>query len=257
MDKMTRIDNEIVIEDKLIKFQKDPVLIVGVAGIGLLGVIIANTLISQIKDMKRIGYIVTKTLPPIAVFYDGVLRHPVRLYYSKEHNILVFISEIPLQRTSEYRNLIEVVFKWIKQEKLNIKEMVVFQGLFHSHLIDEHKAYYVSEEDNNHFEKYDIKKLGQGIVIGPEAHFLNMALNYKIKAFGLFTEVSTYPTLEGAAVLTEKLNQIYQLNIDTSLLLKEGKDIKKKMMGLAEKTPDYHKKELENVSSSSTYDYYR
>ena len=47
------------------------------------------------------------------------------------------------------------------------------------------------------------------------------------------------PTPEGAAAIIEILNQIYDLNINTNRLIEEGKEIKAKMLELAEKAQQY------------------
>jgi predicted ATP-grasp superfamily ATP-dependent carboligase len=55
----------------------------------------------------------------------------------------------------------------------------------------------------------------------------------------LFTPVLEIPTPEGAAAVIEVLNKIYNLNIETSKLIEEGKEIKAKMLELAEKAQQY------------------
>ena len=78
--------SKVVIEDFSTEIKEGATLLLGFAGIGLIGPIIANTLIRQIQDIKEIGFITSEYLPPISIFYDGVLRHPFRLYYSLKFN---------------------------------------------------------------------------------------------------------------------------------------------------------------------------
>ena len=51
------------------------------------------------------------------------------------------------------------------------------------------------------------------------------------------------PTPEGAASILEILNKIYEINIDTSPLIEQGKEIKAKMLELAEKAQQYQKQQ--------------
>jgi len=88
-------------------------------------------------------------------------------------------------------------------------------------------------------EKYELKKVEKGIIVGAEATVLNEALSSKLNAYALFTPVLEIPTPEAAAAIIEVLNKIYNLNIETAKLIEEGKDIKAKMLELAEKAQQY------------------
>ncbi len=41
-----------------------------------------------ISKAKEIGFVTSEYLPPIAVFYEGVLRHPFRIFYTAQHLLL-------------------------------------------------------------------------------------------------------------------------------------------------------------------------
>ncbi len=76
-------DCKLVSNEEKIKLVKDkhPLLIVGFLGAGLVGNIVASEFVNQLK-MEQIGFVNTVDLPPIAIFYEGILKHPFRLYYS-------------------------------------------------------------------------------------------------------------------------------------------------------------------------------
>ena len=88
-----------------------------------------------------------------------------------------------------------------------------------------------------------MKKVEKGIIVGPEATILNEALTNKLNAYALFTPVLEIPTPEGAAAIIEVLNKIYDLKIETSQLIEEGKDIKAKMLELAQKAQQYQQQQ--------------
>jgi uncharacterized protein len=248
--------NQLIIEDESIEIRNGATILFGFAGLGLLGPIIANTLIEQIPDMEKLGFVTSEIMSPIAVFYDGVLKHPFRLCYSKQNNLIVGICEIPLQTTNAYDGLSEIICKWALSEKA--REIVTFQGLAQRGIPDEFPVYYAAEEEMiEKLEGNGIKKLKRGIIVGPEATFLNRALTNRIKAYALFTPVSQYPTPEGAASIIEVLNDLYDINIDTSSLIEKGKEIKKKLSDLAEKAQEYRRKQLEGSKSETPPQLYR
>ena len=51
------------------------------------------------------------------------------------------------------------------------------------------------------------------------------------------------PTPEAGAALLEVLNQIYGLDIKTTKLIEEGKEIKARMLELAEKAQQYQRQQ--------------
>jgi uncharacterized protein len=218
--------------------------ILGFAGIGLIGPIISNSLIEQIPDIKEIGFVTSEYLPPISVFYQGVLKHPFRIYYSPQKNLIVGICEVPFQVSTAYNDLSKTICNWALNEDVKAKEIVIFQGIPQRGIIDDYPVYYATESEMvERLGSYGIKKIDKGIIVGPEATVLNEALTNKLNAYALFTPVLEIPTPEGAAAIIEVLNEIYSLNIDTSKLIEEGKEIKAKMLELAQKAQQYQQQQ--------------
>ncbi|MFX1337042.1 MAG: proteasome assembly chaperone family protein [Promethearchaeota archaeon] len=236
--------SKIVIEDFSTQIKENATLILGFAGIGLIGPIISNSLIDQIPDIKEIGFITSEFLPPISVFYHGVLKHPFRLYYSTQHNLVVGICEVPFQVTTAYNDLSKTICNWALSEDVKAKEIVIFQGIPQHGIIDDYPVYYAAEADMmEKLGKFGMEKIDKGIIVGPEATVLNEALTNRLCAYALFTPVLEIPTPEGAAAIIEVLNQIYSLSIDTSKLIEEGKEIKAKMLELAQKAQQYQQQQ--------------
>ncbi|MHA1195114.1 MAG: proteasome assembly chaperone family protein [Promethearchaeota archaeon] len=248
-----------VVVDVSIRINEGATIILGFAGIGLIGPIVANQLIEQIPDIKEIGFITSEYLPPISVFYDGVLKHPFRLYYSPKYNIIVGVAEVPFQVSTAYNDLSKTILNWALSEDVRAKEIVIFQGIPQRGIIDDFPVYYAAEAEMiPKLEKYGIKKVEKGIIVGPEATILNEALMSRINAYALFTPVLEIPTPEGAAAIIEVLNKIYNLNIDTSKLIEEGKEIKAKMLELAEKAHQFQRQqELPNVPKKEYTQYFQ
>ncbi|MFX0147897.1 MAG: proteasome assembly chaperone family protein [Candidatus Hodarchaeota archaeon] len=233
-----------IVIDVSTKIKPGPTAILGFAGIGLIGPIVANTLIDQIPDIKEIGFITSEYLPPISVFYDGVLKHPFRLYYSPQNNLIIGIAEVPFQVSTAYNDLSKTINNWLLSEDVKAKEVVIFQGIPQRGIIDDYPVYYAAEADmTERLEGYGLSKVEKGIIVGPEATILNEALTNKLKAYSLFTPVLEIPTPEAAAAILEVLNQIYNLKIETAKLIEEGKEIKAKMLELAEKAQQFQRQQ--------------
>jgi len=233
----------IVIED-LSVIKEGATLILGFAGIGLIGPIVANTLIEQLPDVKEIGFITSEYLPPISVFYAGVLKHPFRILYSPQSNLIIGICEVPFQIPTAYNDLSKTICNWALSQDVKAKELVIFQGIPQRGIIDEYPVYYAAEEVMiEHLEKFGISKVEKGIIVGPEATVLNEALINRLNAYALFTPVLEIPTPEGAASILEVLSRIYELKIDTSSLIEQGKEIKARMLELAQKAQEYQKQQ--------------
>lgn len=233
-----------MIEDLSITIKEGATFILGFAGIGLIGPIVANTLIEQIPDVKEIGFITSEYLPPISVFYAGVLKHPFRILYSPQNNLIIGICEVPFQIPTAYNDLSKTICNWALSEDVRAKEIVIFQGIPQRGIIDDYPVYFAAEEDMmKHLEKFGITKVEKGIIVGPEATVLNEALTNRLDAFALFTPVLEIPTPEGAASILEVLNKMYELSIDTAALIEQGKEIKAKMLELAQKASEYQQKQ--------------
>jgi uncharacterized protein len=236
--------SSVVIEDLTVEIQKGATFVLGFAGIGLIGPIVANTLIEQIPDIQEIGFITSEYLPPISVFYAGVLKHPFRLLYSPQHNLIVGICEVPFQIPTAYNDLSKTICNWALSEDVKAKEIIIFQGIPQRGIIDEYPVYYAAEEVMmEHLEKFGITKVEKGIIVGPEATVLNEALTNRLNAFALFTPVLEIPTPEGAASILEVLNKMYNLTIETKSLIEQGKEIKAKMLELAQKAQQYQQQQ--------------
>ena len=249
--------SSIIIEDLKTEIKEGATMILGFAGVGLIGPIVSNTLIDQIPDITELGFVISEYLPPISVFYDGVLKHPFRIYYSPMHNLIVGISEVPFQVASAYNDLSKTINNWLLSEDVKAKEVVIFQGIPTREIINDYPVYYAAEANMvENLEKFELKKVEKGIIVGAEATVLNEALSSKLNAYALFTPVLEIPTPEAAASIIEVLNKIYSLNIETSKLIEEGKEIKAKMLELAEKAQQYQNQQQLPESSKESYNRY-
>ncbi|MBD3254725.1 MAG: hypothetical protein GF383_06510 [Candidatus Lokiarchaeota archaeon] len=239
--------SQIIIENTSIEIKDNATLMLAFAGVGLIGPIIANTIIDQIEDIKEIGFIVSDNLPPISVFYDGVLKHPFRIYYSANFNLILGTCEVPFQMQSAYNDLSKTICNWALDHNIKANKIISFQGIPTKKMIDEFDIYYASQHDSiEDLEQLGASKVQKGIIAGAEASIINEALTNKLEPLIFFTNVYQIATPEAAAAIIDLLNDLYSLNIDTSKLIEQGKEIKSQMLELAEKAKQYQKKQMED-----------
>ncbi|MHA1820104.1 MAG: proteasome assembly chaperone family protein [Promethearchaeota archaeon] len=215
-------------------------MIVGFLGAGMVGNIVTTQLIEALK-MEQIGYVVTDDLPPIAIFYDGVLKHPFRLYYSKEKQIVVAQCEVPFNKSTTYQDLARLLNDWALN--IGIKEICVIQGIAVGGIPENSPVYLAAEEEimGKLLKVKGIETLPQGLVLGPEAAILNECLNNRLDGYALLTPVAQeIPWPSAAVAVIEKLNQIYKLDVSVQKLIDEDKAIKEKLMELNERMKKEH-----------------
>ena len=86
---------QIVPAGEKVKLAKEPILVIGFPGPGLVGMISAGRMIDGL-DMKLIAAIRSPLIPPVTPFFGGILRLPIRIHASDNGRLLTVISEFPL-----------------------------------------------------------------------------------------------------------------------------------------------------------------
>src|SRR5271157_5864752 len=89
---------------------KNPVLIEGFPGVGMVGTIAAMHIVKEL-NMDLVGYIDSDRFPPFCTIHDGEPLPAARIYQSKKHNLIVILSEfvVPLNAVNELTN---EILKW-------------------------------------------------------------------------------------------------------------------------------------------------
>ncbi|MHA1110481.1 MAG: proteasome assembly chaperone family protein [Promethearchaeota archaeon] len=240
----------LVANEEKIKLVKDkhPLLIVGFLGAGLVGNIVASEFVNQLQ-MEQIGFVNTVDLPPIAIFYDGILKHPFRLYYSAEKNIVLAQCEVPFNKSSTYQDLARLLSDWAL--KIGIDEVCTIQGLSvpQGTFPPENPPVYIAAEKeilDRLIEKSGVKILPHGLVLGPEAALLNEGLSNRLNCYALLVPVAQQvPSPDGASGIIHELNKIYSLDLQTAKLMEDAQKIREKLSELNQKTQQQHGKMAE------------
>lgn len=209
-------------------------IIVGFPGMGLAGAIAAQY-ISEKLELETIGYIEGTVIPPIAVFLDGLLRHPYRIMGREDLKIAVFIGESAVGREGAY-HVANAVMDWA--ENHGAKEVIVLDGFAFLNPQDESKVYLVAEPAiKEKAKKLNIPPLKSGYIHGFAGAMLNKTMLSKIDGYSFL--VGTRPDLPdpgAAASLIEAINTYKGTDINVDTLINQSDSIKKKLQELATQT---------------------
>lgn len=98
---------------------KSPLFIVGFPGIGLVGSVATSYFVEK-SGFRMAGYITSNEFAPLAAIHNYIPLPPVRIYYSKEKNIVVVLSEIvvPVAVSNELAYKILEFAKQLRSERI-------------------------------------------------------------------------------------------------------------------------------------------
>ncbi len=211
---------------------KKPLLVCGFPSAGVVGTIAANTIIEQF-NMEEIAHMRSKHLPSAAVFLDGRLRHPFRIYGSSNKNLLVVTTELPIAEDGLYE-VSSALLDWAAS--VGVKETVILDGIPVQGLPSKRKVLYAAEEEKiADLEEHETMEiLEKGIITGISGSILSETLCRSMIGFALLTPaVAIIPDPEGAVQLLNALNRMYEVGVDVTELQESGDKIREKMEGVA------------------------
>jgi len=234
---------------------KDPVLIAGFPGPGLVGSISVNYLIEKLQ-MKQIGCVESEFIIPGVIYYDGRLRHPFRLYSNQEGSLCVLVCEAPILIRG-ISSVLNLVMKWCNNN--NVQEVLVLGGFSKPGLDDSKREPYIFSsinEDNVQKTSFDRKIINTYLepttfIGGIPGGLLSSSLANNIPCTALFIPSrDDLPDAEGAAIIIDEINKITKdekIKVDTAQLRQEGENLKKRMLEFIESL----RKEVSRVQKAS------
>jgi uncharacterized protein len=234
---------------------KDPVLIAGFPGPGLVGSISVNYLIEKLQ-MKQIGCVESEFIIPGVIYYDGRLRHPFRLYSNQEGSLCVLVCEAPILIRG-ISSVLNLVMKWCNNN--NVQEVLVLGGFSRPGLDNSKREPYIFSsinEDSVQKTSFDRKIITTYLepttfIGGIPGGLLSSSLANNIPCTALFIPSrDDLPDAEGAAIIIDEINKITKdekLKVDTSQLRQEGENLKKRMLEFIESL----RKEVSRVQKAS------
>ncbi|MFP4655312.1 MAG: proteasome assembly chaperone family protein [Methanohalobium sp.] len=211
---------------------ENPVLIEGFPGIGLVGNIASQQIIDKL-GMTYKGSIESKYFPPIVVLYEGLVTMPVRIYESEEHNLLLVVSDIPINPSVSY-DISKALVNWAKS--INVKEIVSMAGIT---TVEESEETHVfgAATSNDMLDKIKehIEIFRMGTISGISGSVMSECFMSEMPAISLLGSTQTQnPDPRAAAAVLDVLNSLYGLSINTHELLEQAEKIEAQMQSLAE-----------------------
>ena len=121
---------------------KNPVIIEGFPGFGLVGTIATEFLMKHL-DAKPIGCIRMEEVPPVIAIHDSVAIEPMGIFYSKKKNLVILHALTNIQGYEwQIADVLGKIAKELKATEIISLEGVGTQGNVKS---KESKAYYISD----------------------------------------------------------------------------------------------------------------
>lgn len=216
---------------------KNPTVIQGFPGIGMVGAIAAEFLV-QHMNTEMIGKILIEKTPPLVAVHDGRLIEPFSIYYNKKYNLVVIHSIISIPG-AEWQ-LADAVVALCNQ--LKAKQIISLEGIGSSVEKNESRIFYYTNSKKYEavFKKAKIEQLKEGIIMGQASALLVKSGATPISC--IFAETHTsLPDSKAAAEVIKALDAFLGLKIDYKPLLKIAAEFEKKFRGIlmqGEKTKD-------------------
>ena len=215
----------------------NPTIFVGFVGAGLVGTIAIDHMINEL-NMKEVGFMRSKHLPPSTVFMQGRLRHPFRIYSNDNGSVCAIICEIIISKDGIY-NIAMAILEWA--EKKGSNEIIVLDGVADSK--HDGEAFFAAEVDMCRImEEKDIKMIPQGFITGISGGILNECLIRKIRGVTLLVKADeSTPDPVAAATIIEAVNRLYETEIDTTNLKKQKQQLGVELRELSDKYSEHKK----------------
>ena len=225
---------------------KDPVLIDGFPGVGLVGTIVANFLINALK-LEQIGVIDSYKFPPISVVKDGEPHNPMRLYAGEQicndgscNQVIVCVSEFtpPAEIT---KDLVKTLMDWAEEN--GCKKIISAEGFTSGPKADDeaNDVYGVSSTIGSRkwIKDAKVKPFTYGTVGGITGALLNEGKIRKVNVLGLLAEVSEdSPDARAAANVIKAIDELLlAIELDPEPLLKEAQNLEQEVKIVRDQAP--------------------
>jgi uncharacterized protein len=209
---------------------KNPVVLEGFPGIGLVGNIVATQIVAELK-MKQIGTIESRLFPPITVLYDGLAHAPVRVYEDPQNDFIVVLSDILIHPMIAY-DIGKEITNWA--QSLNARLNIPIAGIA---TMREQRTVFAAATgaEQLNLVKDKTETLVTGSISGIAGSLMNESYISKLPALCLLGETQgPTPDPRAAARVIDVINDLMKLNISTQKLVEEADQIETELQKLAE-----------------------
>ncbi len=219
-------------EIKLWKKPKNPTIIEGFPGFGLVGTIATEFLIDHL-DVELIGKVVMDESPAVVAIHQDHIVEPLGIFYNKKYNVVI-LHAVSATTGIEWK-LADIISNLAKD--LGAKEIIGLEGVGSSKTkADAEKVFYFSKNSKSKkgLSKLGLNPLKEGIIMGVTgALLLNVE---KIPLSCIFAETHTdLPDSKAAARIIKAIDSYLGLKVDIAPLFKQAEMFEGKLKGLLQK----------------------
>jgi uncharacterized protein len=230
-------------------------VVVGFPGVGLVGSIATNFLVSNL-NLERIASFLSREFPPMAVLKDGRVMSPVRIHAAPMvcgvegqcNQLAVVLSEV-VPKAEVLYDLCDELISWCLEKK--VVEMVVLEGFVRPEGPSDAVVYGVGNSDSTleRLSRLNVKPLSEGILSGLPGLLTYLGEARGLNVTCLLGESSKkYPDARSAAKLLEVLDPfVPQIKIDPKPLYKRAEIIE----GQLKESLKMHKETIADISERS------
>jgi uncharacterized protein len=208
-----------------VKIKKNPIIIEGFPGFGLVGTIATEFLIEHLKT-KMVGEFEYDELPATTAIHNGQVVRPMAIHYSEKHNILIFHTILSV-RGFEWKAAAEVLKI---AEQFKAKEIISLEGV--NALVATEGAPIFSFGSEK-LEAIGCQAMKESIIVGVTAALLLKNDNVSC----LFAQTNSgLPDSKAAAAIIGVLDKYLDLKVDAAPLMKQAEEFEGKLKGILQQT---------------------
>ena len=221
---------------------KNPIIIEGFPGLGLIGTISTEYLIKHL-GAKSIGFVSSQKISPMVAIHDSKIIQPLEVYYAKSKNIIILHALADVRGMEwEIADALVELYKTLKA-----KEVISLEGIL-GQSKETNTYYYTNNTANKKISKSKGSPLKEGIILGVTAALL--LKNSELTTTGFFVEThSKLPDSRAAARIIEMLDGYLDLGVDYKPLEKAAAEFEEKLQGYVEKMKVASKKTDEKAEN--------
>ena len=240
------MSSDIIIHQNSGKNFKGSTFICGLPGVGLVGNIVANFLVNNLK-LEQIGIIEGAAFPPISIVKDGIPNHPMRLYAGEQicnngkcNQIIICVSDFvpPVSATKE---LVDCIFDWAKER--GCTSFIISEGFsIPQKSEDKHSTVYgvsSTEASKDWISNAQVTPFEFGTIGGFTGVMLNQGRLRSANVLGLLAEVEEdIPDAFAASKIIEAIDKLLlEIDLDPKPLLEEAASLEKELQKVTEQVP--------------------
>jgi uncharacterized protein len=226
------------------------IMLYGFPDVGLVGVIAASHLISELENLEEVAYMDSKLLPPLIVLHEGLPHSPIRIFGNND--ILLAVSETAMPADTIYP-IMNALIDWGKSKK--VRMMVSLSGIPIQERQDAQELKVFAAASDSEMlrlvKEKGIEILNEGYMVGPQAIMLQSCARIGVPAITLLAQCFlNYPDPEAAAEVLKGLANVTGIKVDISKLLEKGEEIRLRARDVMRRT----QQELTKMKKTQEYD---